>query len=383
MKRLLSIDFLRGFVVLLMTIDHTRYVFSTIQIGAPIGTDLPASYFFVRWVTHFCAPTFAFLAGLSIALRSSAGIKGEDRSLQFMLVKRGLMLMLLTGVASIAWTLMYPHSGYTFYCGELWAIGGGMIFVALVMNWHPLAIGLVSMAMIVGHHLLDVYDQVDSVLWSFLHVRRNFVVVENYFNMNISYPLLPWPGILGLGYVVGYYFFGAHAFLENNRKTLLLCIGVVCIILFCLLRYTNGYGDPKPFLLSPTSFMQSVYSFLDVTKYPLSLLFALLTIAFSFIVLAFSDSLFFQKPNRLVLLVSQYGQAALFYYILHLFIILFYGYLFSYIFHEGDLMSAKSNHLGLTLIMTGLVIVASYPIIRMFIRIRHTYKKKYPILAYF
>jgi len=381
MKRLLSIDFLRGFVVLLMTIDHARYLFSTVQIGAPIGTDLPASYYFVRWVTHFCAPTFAFLAGLSMALRPLSKSGGTDRTLQQMLVKRGLFVILLSIVISIPMTTMFSRSEYTLDFGALWAIGGGMVFVALMMNYKPWIIAAVSLALVAGHHLLEMFDHVDSVLWSFLHVQQNFVLIENYINIRVSYPILPWLGIVGLGYVMGHYFFRVGAACENQRKTLLLSLGAGCILLFALLRYTNWYGDPNAFVAS-ASFMQSLYSFLDVTKYPLSLLFALLTLSFSCFVLAFTDSKFFERPGRIVTLVSQYGQAALFYYVLHFFIILFYGYVFSYIFHDGELISSKSNYLGLTFIMTALVIVTAYPIIRLFTRLRHMHKENYPILAY-
>lgn len=374
MKRLLSIDFLRGLVVLLMTFDHARDVFSTVAISSPMGTDLPASYYFIRWITHFCAPTFGLLAGLSMALRPLAGNKALDRPLQIMMIKRGIFIMLLTGVIGIFWTVLNSSQGFVFDCGAIWAIGAGMVFVGLIMNWNPWLLGALSLAMLAGHPYLSQFDQSDSVLWAFLHVPKQYILIKDYLVVNISYPLLPWFGIVGLGYVMGQSLFAANAAFADKRKPFLISLGVVCLVLFMVLRSANLYGDPNLFVSSATSDLKTIMSFLDVTKYPLSFLFALATFPITFFILAFTDSAFFEKPNRLVVWISQYGQAALFYYLLHFFIILFYGYVFSF---------AKGAYLSTTVIMGVLTILTAYPLIRLFTRIRHQYKEKYPILAYF
>jgi uncharacterized membrane protein len=385
MRRLLSIDFLRGFVVLLMTIDHTRYLFSTVAISTPMGTELPASYFFVRWFTHFCAPTFAFLAGLSMALRPMTSQPGADKALQQTLLKRGLFLLIPTAIVSIGWNTIggWSGEGFTLHFGELWAIGGGMVFVALVMNFKPWIIGILSLVLVAGHHAFEALDNSGSILWSLLHVKQKYIVLENYLNINVSYPLLPWFGIVGLGYVIGCHFFREGAQFAGKRKDMLQMIAIGCLVIFVMLRYTNWYGDPNAFVVSSTSMMETLLSFIDVTKYPTSLLFVLLTLPLSCIVLSFTDSKFFQMPNKAVILISQYGQAALFYYTIHIFIILFYGAIISHLFYSGDMMAIKSDGLELTFIMTALVILTAYPLIRLFTRLRHQHKEKYPILAYF
>lgn len=383
MSRLLSIDFLRGFVVLLMTIDHTRYPFSSVAISTPIGTEMPASYYFVRWITHFCAPTFALLAGLSIALRPLPSIGDTNNEMQLTLIKRGLFLIMMEISTSIVFNLFYPDTGFVYYLAALWAIGGGMIFVALMMKFKPWIIAAVSIALVAGHNYLGIFDGSDSVLWSFLHVTKNHALIDNQLSIMPVYPLMPWLGIAGLGYVMGLYFFSPRAALEKKRKPMLLGLGAVCILLFSVLRFTNWYGDPNLFVFSPDSLIKTLYSFIDVSKYPPSLLFILITMPLSCFVPAFTDSKFFKQPNMIVTVISQYGQAALFYYILHMYLIIFYGYLLSHIFHDGGLMSGKSDSLALTMIMTIVVIVTAYPIVRLFTRFRHKHKAAFPILAYF
>lgn len=380
MNRLLSIDFLRGFVVLLMTIDHSREFFSSIAIGAHLGTELPPSYYFIRWITHFCAPTFAFLAGLSMALRPIP--VGESKfDLQIFMAKRGLFLILLcVPLYGLLYLAMGVDTVFTIHLPELWSIGFGMMFVSLMMYFRPSIVLAVSLLLVVGHHLLEVFDHSDSMIWSMLHVRNKFVLVDSYLNLSLHYPILPWLGIVGLGYALGYYFFSASATLGSKRQQYLLIIALCSFILFVILRYTNLYGEAHLFVPSPDNVMQSIYSFLDVTKYPPSLLFVLIMLIPSCVVLAFSESRFFQQPNRFTVLVSQYGKAALFYYVLHLWLIAFYAYLFAYLFNDTQFI--KSDHLGVSLLVTVLVIVTAYPIVRGFTFFRHRYRDKYPFLAY-
>lgn len=364
---------------MLMTLDHSRDMFSSVPIGDQLGTDLPLSYYFIRWITHLCAPTFVFLSGLSIVLRQQR-YQMKIASLQMMVAKRGLFLMLLAcSVVSVFWSIILRDEVFTLYCAELWAIGASMVFVALMLRVKPLIIFALSLALIAGHHLLEVFDHSESVIWAFLHVKKRLPLITGYVDVITFYPLLPWMGIGGLGYCAGHYFFNDTVSDTQRRKGLFTLVAVL-LVTFVVLRLANVYGEPNLFVAHPDSILKTLFSFFDVTKYPPSLLYACITLSFGCLVLAMSDSKFFQKPNRWVVIVSRYGSAALFYYVFHLFLIAMYAYLIAYVFNDGTFYT--SSYLGFSLMIAVIVMMTAYPIMRKFTELRSKYRQQYPILTY-
>jgi uncharacterized membrane protein len=313
-QRIESIDLLRGIVMIFMALDHVRdYFHADAFLYNP--TDLSKTsviLFFTRWITHFCAPVFIFLAGTSaflIALRKS------KKELSSFLVKRGLWLVFLElTIVNFAWFFNFQFSLITLFV--IWALGIGMIVLAAFIHL-PLKVTLsVGLLMVFGHNLLDGFkvegDGADAILWSGIHQFQGFQLTENYF-LFIGYPLVPWVGVMLLGYCFG--FFYQPSFI-NSRKRILLYLGFACIALFVLIRFFNGYGDPSPWSVHPNPLF-TVLSFLNVSKYPPSLLYVLVTLGPAIIFLAISENYFGQISQKIKIL----GRVPMFYYLLHLYLI--------------------------------------------------------------
>ena len=313
-KRIESIDLLRGIVIVIMALDHVRdYFHADNFLYEP--NDLSQTnpvLFFTRWITHYCAPVFVFLAGTSIFLLGERKTKNE---LAAFLLKRGLWLMLLEVVViGFAWSFnpIYP----LFRLQVIWVLGLSMVFMSALIYLPPKMILIIGLVIMFGHNLLDnIHAQGNSFkdfLWAELHERRAFAIGDR--KVRTGYPLLPWLGIMTLGYSFGVlYKKGMDAAV---RKNYLLTLGSAAIVLFLLLRVINRYGDMAPWSAQP-SFALTVCSFLNVTKYPPSLMFALMTLGPALVVLALLE-----KPlNRLGKIIIPIGRVPLFFYILHLFLI--------------------------------------------------------------
>ncbi len=313
-KRIESIDLLRAIVIVIMALDHVRDYFHADNFYFE-PNDLAqtnTALFFTRWITNFCAPVFVFLAGTSAFL---VGERKTKNQLAAFLFKRGLWLMLLEVVViGLAWSFnpSYPM----FRLQVIWVLGLCMVCMSGMVYLPPKAILIIGLLILFGHNLLDGIhasgNSFKDFLWAQLHERKVFFIWGR--KVKTGYPMLPWLGIMMLGYCFGtLYKKGMDAAL---RKKYLLIMGSVAIVLFLLLRGMNGYGDMAPW--SPqTSFALTVYSFLDVTKYPPSLMFALMTLGPAIVVLAFLE-----KPlNRLGKWIIPIGRVPLFFYVLHLFLL--------------------------------------------------------------
>jgi uncharacterized membrane protein len=313
-KRIESIDLLRGFAIVLMALDHVRdYFHADYFFYNP--TDMEATngaVFFTRFITHFCAPVFMFLAGTSAFL---VGERKTKKQLAAFLLKRGLWLMLLeTVVINFAWSF---NADYPFLRLQvIWALGLAMVMMA-GMIYLPLKIILaVGLAILFGHNLLDnihaTGNSFGDILWGQLHERKRFIIGGRI--VATGYPILPWFCIMALGYCFGtFYQKGMDAAL---RKKYLLVIGSVAIGLFLLLRATNLYGDMEPWQ-TQRSVVLTICSFFNVTKYPPSLLYILITLGPALLLLALLE-----KPlNRFSKIIIVFGRVPLFFYILHLYLI--------------------------------------------------------------
>ncbi|WP_112195800.1 DUF1624 domain-containing protein [Pseudomonas sp. LG1E9] len=315
-QRLLSIDALRGLVILFMLLDHVRETFLLHrQVGDPMSIDSTEPALFIsRTLAHLCAPVFVLLTGLSAFLY---GQKYQGRrDVSAFLFKRGLFLVVLEfTLVNFAWTFQLPPS--VIYMQVIWAIGLSMIaLAALVWLPRPLLIAL-ALVIIGGHNLLDgVHFTPGSALqdvWAILH-ERSWIEVSADLRLRTTYPVLPWIGVIALGYGIGPWF--ANATLPAVRQRYLLLAGMGSLVGFVALRAINGYGE-KPWQAYESG-VQTLMSFFNVTKYPPSLLFLALTLGIGLLLL-----LAFERAGhkRWIGVLAVFGAAPMFFYLLHLYVL--------------------------------------------------------------
>ncbi len=315
-QRLLSIDALRGLVILFMLLDHVRETFlMQRQVSDPMNIDTTEPVlFFSRTLAHLCAPVFVLLTGLSAWLY---GQKYQGRGdVSAFLFKRGLFLVVLEfTLVNFAWTFQMPPS--VIYMQVIWAIGVSMLaLAALVWLPRPLLIA-VALVIIAGHNLLDgLHFDPGSALhipWTLLH-ERSWIEVGDALRLRTTYPVLPWIGVIALGYGLGPWF--AKGMQPALRQRYLLLGGVGALVGFVLLRALNGYGE-KPWHAYDNG-LQTLMSFFNVTKYPPSLLFVALTLGIGLLLL-----LAFERAGhrRWIAVLAVFGSAPMFFYLLHLYVL--------------------------------------------------------------
>lgn len=312
--RLQSIDALRGFVMVIMLLDHVRETFFLhLQVSDPVDARMvmPA-LFFTRTLTTICAPVFVALTGLSAWLY---GQKHSRAELSDFLLRRGVFLLFLEGsFVSFAWSAKFPPQ--TIWLQVIWAIGISMICLAGAVHLSRRMIVALGLAIVCGHNLLDAIVLAPGdrffVPWALLHQRAVFDVAGITFKT--TYPVLPWIGVILLGYGVGPWFAkGADAVARQRR---LVAIGGGLIVGFVLLRALNIYGD-RPWYDAGTP-LRTAISFLALTKYPPSLLYLMPTLGIGALLLAAFERC---AASRLIPPLATFGGAPMFYYLLHLYIL--------------------------------------------------------------
>ena len=314
-QRLPAIDILRGVVMLLMLLDHVRETFFLhLQVSDPMAVDaVHPALFAARMLAHLCAPVFVFLTGMSAFLY---GRRQADprRATSAFLLKRGAFLVLLElTLVNFAWTAEFPPS--VVYLQVIWAIGISMIALAGLL-WLPRrALIVIGVALVAGHNLLDGIEVGGSglahTLWLVLHERGWLEIAGVRFRT--SYPVLPWIGVIALGYVAGAWY--ANATADARRKGLLIA-GTMLLAGFAVLRALNGYGD-APWQAHDHTLV-TVMSFLNVTKYPPSLLFLMLTLGVGALLLALFEH---RRIATTLAPLATFGAAPMFFYLLHLYIL--------------------------------------------------------------
>lgn len=379
--RINSIDFLRGLVMIVMALDHTRdFIHNDALLNDPtnFATTTPV-LFFTRWVTHFCAPTFVFLAGTSGFFQSLRKSKAE---LCAFLVKRGLWLIVVE-VTLITFGLSFDIHFSAFFLQVIWAIGISMVLLGLAV-WLPfnviLAIGLL---IVLGHNSLDSYEagkQNFGTVYSLLH-RQNFIPFGDNRLLVILYPFLPWTGVMFLGYCFGKLF---TRYEGAQRRKMLAALGLGLLLLFIVLRFTNSYGDPSPWAPQKNAVF-TFLSFLNTTKYPPSLLFLCMTLGPAILFLAFAG----EVKNGFVKFVTVYGRVPFFYYVLHFYLIHTVTMLLSLIrghsFVEGAAgvsgipfkfaFPGEGFSLGVTYLVWMGIVLLLYPLCRWFSRYKQTHRQ--------
>src|SRR6476619_3062949 len=307
--RIVSIDVLRGLVMAVMALDHTRDFFGTSGFN-PRDVAEPA-LFLTRWVTHFCAPTFMFLAGLSACLYG--GGRSTEELSRFLLI-RGLWLILLD-LTLIKFGWRFELDPYRLGAGVIFVIGASMVGLAALI-WLPRwAIAGVTLIMLLGHNLFDGVRAKElggtSWAWRVLH-EPGLVPLGDGANLYILYPLIPWVGVMAAGYLFG----PVMQLEERARQRVLFGLGAAVTLGFIILRATNVYGNPDPWT-AQESWRSTVLSFLNCEKYPPSLLYLMMTLGPALMLLA----CFEHARGAFARLLATFGQVPFFYYVVHIYLI--------------------------------------------------------------
>ena len=317
--RLTSIDMLRGLVIIIMALDHVRDLVMTGHVQDPLSDpNISPSLFVTRWITHICAPVFVFLAGTSAGLMTA---RKSPASLGAFLAKRGLWLILveltLMTTARTFWPLEVPQLGgrILIVFQVIWAIGASMLILAGAQFLGRRACFVAGAAIVLGHNLLDAFWPASNALgtaplWVALHAQMAYVVGP--FQIINAYPLLPWIGVMLVG-------FGSAGLFEQQpekRNADLLRIGLAFTAAFLVLRALNRYGDPHSWQVRAAGFGPTLMSFLNTTKYPPSLLFLLMTLGPAAVICAYADRVSGWVKDTLVM----YGRAPFAFYIAHFYL---------------------------------------------------------------
>lgn len=328
--RIQSIDLLRGIVIVIMALDHSRDFFhfnGFSEEPTNLATTTPF-LFFTRWITHFCAPVFIFLSGTSIFLMRTNSIK--EKSL--FVFKRGIWLVLLS-LTVIAFAWWFDPSFHYLALDVIWVIGVCMLLFSAILYLPFRAILIFGLITVVFHNLLDAtnFDSAkwQTLFWDLFH-REGLVVINKHFSVFIVYPLMPWIGVMSLGFCSGKLY--SKEFPADRRRKILLLTGSGCVLLFIFLRMINSYGEPEQWRRYP-SLLFSFMSFINTTKYPPSLLYLLMTLGPSLIFLSLAEK--FQ--NKFAQFFIVFGRVPFFFYLLHLYLLhlaAFLATLFSYSWHE-------------------------------------------------
>ncbi len=314
-KRIDSIDVLRGIIMIIMALDHVRDFFHiTASTADPTDPATTTPFlFFTRWITHYCAPVFVFLAGTSVFLASRKKTKKE---MSVFLIKRGIWLAVLEIVVV---NLLFGFDPMYHFVGlqVIWVTGISMILMAGFIFLPVSVLLVIGLVMVGGHNMLDSLNATKmentSLWWGLLHQQYFTQYAPGRF-FGVLYPLIPWPGIMILGYCLGTLFTAEYDAVK--RRKLLMQIGVMTVVVFFVVRWLNVYGDLVPWT-GRAETTRTIISFFNVTKYPPSLLYCCMTLGPALILLAWLEKVKAGWGSVAVI----YGRVPMFYYLLHFFLI--------------------------------------------------------------
>ena len=357
--------------MILMALDHVRDFFGPPGISPTNLAQTTVPLFLTRWITHLCAPTFFLLTGTGafLALRSKS-VAG----LSWFLLTRGIWLIVLELTVIRCLGYQFNVDYQVTLLVVIWALGWAMVALASLV-WLPVpAVLAVGLAMIAGHNLLDGVRSANP-LWVILHA-QGFVVNRPGFVVFVAYPLIPWIGVTAVGYALGQ----VYQWEPERRRAFLSSSGVALTAAFVILRVINRYGDPVPWA-SQESGALTLVSFLNLTKYPPSLLFLLMTLGPALLVLHALD----RKTPSLLRPALVFGRVPLFYFVLHLTLIHLLAVILCYVQNGAVHWMFESPNLGaypftpppgwgvslpVTYLLWVLVVVMLYPVCAWFARVR-------------
>ena len=311
-ERINSIDIVRGLIMIIMTLDHSRD-FLHYPGASPLDMQTTTVIlFFTRWVTHICAPGFVFLSGVSAYL---AGQRRTKKELSIFLFKRGAWLI-FSDILIISLLFTFDLQYHMLILEVLWATGFGMIILGLLLRVPVQVIATVAVILLFGHNALDYFQLpatgVTGALTNmFLSARGAFIPLNTDRAIVVLYSAIPWSGALLLGYTFGALY--KNGYDADKRQRILRLSGVSAVILFMVLRLINHYGDPSPWG-AQRNIMHTILSFLNVTKQSPSLLFFLMTLGPIMLLLSFTE----KTVNSFAGFCRVYGNTPYIYFIIHL-----------------------------------------------------------------
>ena len=357
-QRIASIDIMRGLVMIVMALDHARdFYHADAALFDP--TDLTKTtpiLFLTRFITHFCAPTFVLLAGTSIRIREERRSKND---MSLFLFTRGLWLVLLE-ITVVRFGIFFQWYYDVTLFQVIWAIGICMVLLAAIIRLPFRAVLLLGIAITAGHNLLGALTlkpgEPFAVAWLFIHQAGLMEVTPGHSAL-VPYPFLPWLGIMLLGYCLGQWY--TQAFNANVRRKWLKRTGLCALLLFVVLRSFNLYGDPAPWS-EQKNVIYTILSFINVTKYPVSLLYTLLTLGPVLMILSWLENVRSQRLNPFLVV----GRVPLFYYIPH-FYLLHLGALILYMTRAGKGFTQVDFHFSAG--FGGIPVGSGYPLIGAYI----------------
>lgn len=374
-KRIASIDILRGLVMVIMLVDHVReHFFYHHPIGDPMMLDTTSTgLFFTRFIAHLCAPTFVFLAGVSAWLYANPSNKPARSPSEF-LFKRGLFLILIEmTLVNFSWLGNYQ----ALYLQVIWAIGISMMMLSLAVRLPHYIVGLLGFVIVFGHNALSYIqfqpDEFGYSFWTILH-DRGYLYTSDTFKVRVSYPVLPWIGVIFIGYIAGPIY--RNTVDSFTRQKGLIMAGVSSLLLLSVLRYFNLYGETLPWSAHANT-IDTAKDFLNYTKYPPSLDYLLLTLGVAMLLLAALEKI----NNRFSKMVEVFGSAPMFFYILHLYVLLITHFLLQITFGNVQGNYWRVDFVWQLWAIAGLLTILLYCPVKKFAALKST--RKYPWLKYF
>ncbi|NOQ25561.1 MAG: DUF1624 domain-containing protein [Bacteroidales bacterium] len=372
-NRIESIDILRGVVMVIMALDHVKAYFhygSFFIDPTNLETTTPI-LFFTRFITHYCAPVFVFLAGTSAFLY---GRKKTKTELFKFLFSRGIWLIFLEIVVNnLIWTFDFNFSLQIFQI--IWAIGFSMVCLSLLIYLPKKAILVIGIILIAGHNALDgIVMEGQSfwdIIWYVLHQEQLLVINPGHI-IYLHYPLIPWIGLMALGYLFGTFY--QKDFDVSLRKKWLLGLGLGSLVFFLIFRGFNIYGDLIPWSVQDTS-TKTILSFFKVTKYPPSLLFLCITLGPAMLFLVAFET----TKNKLTDFLLVFGRVPLFYYFLHMLVIHVFAIIGILIFSGNwqNMIITSKEFMSQNLVTYGYSLFVVYPVWIGVVLILYPFCRKY------
>ncbi|MDQ6635721.1 MAG: heparan-alpha-glucosaminide N-acetyltransferase domain-containing protein [Gemmatimonadota bacterium] len=379
--RLESVDVVRGLIMIIMALDHTRDYFT---FPGQDPTDLSkatAALFMTRWITHFCAPVFFLLTGTGAYLSLR---KKSPSQLSRYLLTRGLWLLFLEAVVMRCFAYQFNFDYRVTLLIVLWALGWSMIALSVLVRLPTAVVATIGAILIVGHNLFDGVKWANP-LWTILHA-PGFLLNTPAHVVFVTYPLIPWIGVTGVGYALGQ----SYDWDAERRRTFLVRLGLALSVAFVALRAINVYGDPSRWSAQSTALF-TVLSFLNTTKYPPSLLFLLMTLGPALLLLRAFDG----GTPRVLRPALVIGKVPLFYFMLHFALIHLFAVIVCYVrygtahwmFESPDLANYPfitppewGYPLPIVYLVWAAVVLTMYPLCRWFAALKQ--RRRDPWLSY-
>jgi uncharacterized membrane protein len=380
--RIRSIDILRGIVIVLMILDHVRDYFHIGAFGLNPTDPLTSTIalFSTRWITHLCAPIFIWLAGVSAFAYYKKN--GSKKTFSFLFIRGFILILLEFTIIRLGWEFQFDISHISFLV--ISAIGVCMIALAILQFFQQQIVFIIGIAIIITHNLLDSYDFGNAgwgaLLWHILHQSGN-IAVTHHLVVFVLFPVLPMIGLICLGFGMGSMFTDDST---EERQALFKRLSVILLLLFISLRLLNEYGDPSQWVRNEAVY-RVVFSFLNVTKYPMSLDYILLTMSIAFYLIRFIE----RNTNSYMERLSVFGKASMFVYIIHIYVIHMLALVmatikmksFTAVWESGTWMKLGYEYghsLFIVYVIWIFILIALYPLCKRYPEL----KSKYPLLRY-